>query len=40
MDLLSLFNVGVVLSDALQGELVHQVDGVGALEITLLVIKK
>ena len=38
MDLLSLLHVGVVLGHSFQGELVHQVDRVGAFEVALLVI--
>lgn len=33
MDFLPLGDVGVVLSDALQGEFLHQVDLVGFLEV-------
>ena len=36
MDLLPLLHIGIVLCDALQGELVHQVDGVGASQVPLL----
>ena len=36
MDLLSLLNVGIVLSDSLESELVHQVDGVGVVAVAIL----
>ena len=36
MDFLPLRDVGVVLCDALQGELLHQVDLVGLLEVLVL----
>ena len=36
VDLLSLFNVGVVLSDSFQSQLVHQVDGVGGAQVLVL----
>ena len=36
MDLLSLLHVGVVLSDSFQSQLVHQVDGVGGAEVSVL----
>ena len=36
MDLLPLLHVGVVLSHSLQSQLVHQVDGVGGTEVTVL----
>ena len=34
--LLSLFDVGVVLGDALERELVHEVDGVRVVQVVLL----
>ena len=37
VDFLSLLNVSVVLGDALQCQLIHQVDGVWVLEVPLLV---
>ena len=39
VDLLSLLDVGVILGHTFQGELVHQVDRVGASEVALLFIK-
>ena len=39
MDLLSLLHVGVVLRDSFQSELVHQVDGVGGPQMSVLHVK-
>ena len=36
MDLLPLLHIGIVLSDPLQSELVHEVDGVGCVQVSLL----
>ena len=36
MDLLSLLHIGIVLGDPLQGQLIHQVDGVGGAEVAVL----
>ena len=36
VDLLPLLNVGIVLSNSLQCQLIHQVDGVGRVEVTAL----
>ena len=36
MHLLSLLDVGVVLRHTLQSELVHQVDGVGVVQVAIL----
>ena len=36
MDLLSLLNIGIVLSDSLESQLIHQVDGVGVVAVAFL----
>ena len=36
VDFLPLLHIGIVLSDPLQSQLIHQIDGVGCAEVTLL----